>query len=209
MGMVLLCLKQMFSQTDVLSNKTRRDFPRVWKAVRRAHRQLVLGQPARMGWALGSGLSAGGHGDTADTELSLVRALFLLKGQEDAEGHIPWRAQVPLQVSKCSATFKAQLGGLSSRKPLTEPGVLPSSPGPILLPTLPPGILYFLFQQHSGHQCHAVPASPAAFSTRRPILYGPWPQGPLCPRISCLHPDNHVYTTELHLSICIHYWRGS
>lgn len=37
-GMVLLCLKQMFSQTDVLSNKTTRDFPSVWTAVRRAHR---------------------------------------------------------------------------------------------------------------------------------------------------------------------------
>lgn len=158
-----MCLKQMFSQTDVLSKRKARELseppasrsshgsgsaksvPRPTSAAcaDRAHRAMPGTRARRAPWTQ----RAWAQPCRAQ---SPMRVLFLLKSRENAEGyrnqawgpnlhHAPQMAPALLQMSKISAIFQAPFGCPSSRKPLTIPRTVVTCPGPV--PSSEPGVL--------------------------------------------------------------------
>ena len=203
MGMVLLCLKQMFSRTRVPSHRRVPNFlslPRAG-AVRRAVPGQRQGQPVRLAGAAptGPGLGAerreaeAGRAGPASGRPEAPRVLFLSKGQEDTEGYshlargpisrAPQRLRPP-HVHRCRHLHGPVWTPFLREAPDNPPDLprhghlpqaCPSHPVPHSSPHTSPHVLHFLSQQRdsSGHLVPAVPPSSSTISRQTPVLWAP------------------------------------
>ena len=132
MGMVFLCLKQMFSQTAVLSHRKAAETSEPPARGGKQERPEVRQCQVRAG--------------APPPGLSPLRALFPLKGREDAEGYkhqpclscAPHRALVLLQIPERAGILQEAPDSPLDRTRLWRPVPPPPSPRAVHFPSQHP-----------------------------------------------------------------------
>lgn len=224
MGMVLLCLKQMFSRTRVPSHRRVTNFLSLPRAgvVRRAVPGQRQGQPVGLAGATptGPGLGAecreaesGRAGGLRPLESSFFQRVRRIRRATAVRPGVPAHAPLRgsgLHTSKGAATSAAQFGRPPSGKPLTIPPTFPAvatcprpaphtpSPTPLHTPPLTSCTFCLGNETPQGIWCplslHLPPPSPDK-------LPSSGPQNTLCP-----YPVTVLKNTVAPLRLCLLVW---